>query len=76
MMLMERSMTLGEAIQRLKELGLSVDVDAILSVLDEETAYPEGVYLSMHSLAEILDIINDELEVPLLLVPPGEIYEA
>ena len=73
---MERSMTLGEAIQRLKELGPSVDVDALLSVLNTETIHPDDAYHSMHSLAEILDIINDELEVPLLLVPPGEIYEA
>jgi len=73
---MERSMTLGEALKRLKELGHSVDVDAILSILDEETPYSEDVYMSMHSLAEILDIINDELEVPMLLVPPGEVYEA
>ena len=73
---MERSMTLGEAIQRLKELGPSVDVEALLSVLNPESTYPEDIYHSMHSLAEILDIINDELEVPLLLVPPGEIYEA
>jgi hypothetical protein len=73
---MEHSMTLGEAIQRLKELGPSVDIDALLSVLSKETIHPDYVYHSIHSLAEILDIINDELEVPLLLVPPGEIYEA
>jgi len=73
---MERSMTLGEAIQRLKDLSITVDVDVLLSVLDDGTQYSDEVYLSMHTLAEILDIINDELEVPMLLVSPGEIYEA
>ena len=32
---MERSMTLGEAIQKLKDLSITVDVDVLLSVLDD-----------------------------------------
>ena len=73
---MERSMTLGEAIQKLKDLSITVDVEVLLSVLDDGPQSSDEVYLSMHTLAEILDIINDELEVPMLLVSPGEIYEA